>query len=100
YLVVSFFVAWATAGGGRPLFYIALPLLLIGVRATASNGCMVSLLAGVAAVVVACPGLWEPRQLAAGLALGPVLLGLPGVFHGQIAKVARPAFSARPREGR
>src|SRR4029077_19583026 len=60
YLVVSFFVAWAVAAAGRPIVYVALPLLLVGVRSTASNGCMVSLLACFGGVLVACPGFWKP----------------------------------------
>ena len=51
YLVLSFFVAWATAAGGRPLFYLALPLLFAGIRATASNGALIALLGGCGAMV-------------------------------------------------
>lgn len=64
YLVVSFFVAWAAAAAGkRRLLYLGLPVLFAGMRSTASNGALVSLIGGCAAMAIASPWFWKPRTL-------------------------------------
>jgi O-antigen ligase len=49
YVVMSFFLAWSAAAGGRRHYYLALPVLIAGMLATASNGALASLVVGVVA---------------------------------------------------
>jgi O-antigen ligase len=93
YLVVSLFAAWAVAAGGQRLAYFALPVLFAGVLATASNGCLVSVIAGVGTVVIAHRSFWKPRQLGAVLLAVGVLLGTVAVFYDQIQEAAMERFS-------
>src|SRR5262249_28661713 len=88
YLVVSFFVTWAAAAGGRWLLYLGLPLLGIGVISTHSNGCLVSLIGGCGVPVAAYSAFWKPKQLGTILVLGGILLGIVGVFHDQLQELA------------
>jgi len=88
YLVVSFFVTWATAAAGKRLFYLALPLLAGGVLATHSNGSLMSLLGGCGAVVAAHRFLWTTRRVGALLVLAGLGLGIVGVFHDHLEEVA------------
>jgi hypothetical protein len=73
YLVISFFLAWAVAASGRPLFYVGLPVMLIGILSTASNGAMLSLSAGGAVTALIYCLHVSPRQRAA--AVGLLFLG-------------------------
>ena len=75
YLVLSFYLAWAGAAGGRRAFYLALPALMAGVLATASNGAMASVIGGGLATAVMQPAWRTPRRIGALLMAGGVLLG-------------------------
>jgi O-antigen ligase len=88
YLVVSFFVAWATAAGRRPFVYLALPLLFAGIRATASNGALMSLLGGCCAWFAATSTFWTRRTLGILCVAGGILLGVVGVYHEEITQFA------------
>jgi len=88
YLVVSFFVTWAAASGGRRICYLGLPLLGLGIISTHSNGALVSLLGGCAVMVAAYPVFWKPKQLGTVLVIGGLLLGIVGAFHDQIQELA------------
>jgi O-antigen ligase len=81
YLVLSLFLAWSVAAGGRKLFYFAVPALFLGVLATASNGAMASLLGGNMVMAAMDPRWWRPRRigallLIAGLGLGALCIVL------------------------
>jgi len=93
YLVVSFFVAWATAAAGPRYLYLALPVLLNGILATHSNGALVSLLGGTSIVVAMQPVIWKPRYVGALLVVGAVVLGVVGVWHDQLKEMAMARFS-------
>ena len=86
YLVTSFFLAWAVAGSGRRLYYVAMATLLAGVHATASNGALVSILAGCLGVAAAQPTRRILPYLGTALAAGALVLGLGVVFREQIAE--------------
>src|SRR5262249_20833302 len=88
YLVVSFFVAWATAAGERPLFYLALPLLFGGIRATASNGALVAILGGCGAAWVASSSFWTRRTLGLLCLVGALGIAVVGVWHEEIETAA------------
>jgi O-antigen ligase len=73
YLVISFFLALALAATGKPFMWPALPVLLLGIMSTASNGSMLSFTAGATVTgLMYCLHL-TPRQRAA--AAGVILLG-------------------------
>jgi O-antigen ligase len=84
YLVISFFVAWATAGGGRKLAYLALPLLFAGIRSTASNGALVAFLGGCGAAWAASSSFWTRRTLGLLAVTGALVLAVGGMFHEEI----------------
>ena len=89
YLVVSFFVAWAAAAAGqRRLLYLGLPVLFAGMRSTASNGALVSLLGGCAAMAVASPWLWRPRTLGTLLVTAGMVVAVVGIWHTELEDLA------------
>jgi O-antigen ligase len=94
YLVLSFFVAWATAAGGRPLWYFALALLFAGIRATASNGALVALLGGVGATWAASSSFWSRKSLGLVAIAGAILIAIVGVWHEEIEEFAVAQMSA------
>jgi hypothetical protein len=55
YLVVSFFLAWSIAGPERRLVWLALPVLVLGLLDTASNGALAGFVAGCVAAVFIQP---------------------------------------------
>jgi len=86
YLVTSFFLAWAVASSGRRVFYLAMAALLAGVHATASNGALVSVLAGCVGVAAAQPTRRSLPYLGTACAVGAIVLSLGVVFREQIAE--------------
>jgi len=98
YLVVSFFVAWAAAAAKRPIFYLGLPLLGLGVLSTHSNGCLVSLIGGVGVTLIAYRKFWQPKQLGSALLLAGILFGIVGAFHDQLQQLAVERFSGSRAE--
>jgi O-antigen ligase len=84
YLIVSFFLAWAAAAGGRRALYLILPLLAAGVHATGSNGALLGMMGGGAAVAVV--RLSRERQRAAGVLLvgAALAIAILGVGWDQI----------------
>jgi hypothetical protein len=67
YLNVAFFLAWAVAAGGQRILFLAMPVLLAGVLATASNGSLMSL--GIACAVTAAATPARRPSLRIGSAL-------------------------------
>jgi O-antigen ligase len=62
YLNIGLFLAWAVGKGGKPIVYLAVPILLFGVLATGSNGALLSVIVATAAVVSAYPSRkWAER---------------------------------------
>ena len=86
YLVMSFFLAWALTGKGRRLFYLAMAALLAGVHATASNGALLSVLAGCLAVAAAQPTRRVLPYLGTACAVGAIVFSLGVVFREAIAE--------------
>ncbi len=79
YLNIGIFLAWSLGAGGRRVMYLAIPILLLGVIATGSNGSLLSLLVACGAVVAAYPSRnWGERVglLLLAAALGLALLGV------------------------
>jgi len=93
YLVISFFVAWATAAR-RPVFYVALPLLFVGIRATASNGALVALMGGCGATWAASSSFWTRRTLGILALVGAIGLAVVGIWHDDIEEFAVAQMSA------
>jgi O-antigen ligase len=78
YLNIGLFLAWAVGKGGKPIMYLAIPILLFGIIATGSNGALLSIMVATAAVVAAYPSRkWAERIgiLLVGAALGLAILG-------------------------
>lgn len=75
YLVLSLFLAWSLAAGGRRLFYLAMPALMAGVLATASNGAMASIVGGGLATALMQRGWRQPRRVGAALVLAGLAVG-------------------------
>jgi O-antigen ligase len=75
YLVLSLFLAWAVAAGGRRIFYCAVPALFLGVLATASNGAMASLVGGSLTMAAMDPRWWRSRRIGAVLLIAGLGLG-------------------------
>ena len=95
YLLLSFFLAWSVAVRGRPLLFLALPILFLGLLDTASNGALAGFLGGCAAALVTRPTSRPFGWIGAGLmmaAVGVLALGVlqndrareqvMGLFHG------------------
>jgi hypothetical protein len=93
YLVVSFFLTWAVAAAGRRLWYLGLPVLLFGILATASNGCLMSVIAGVGTTIIAYRGFWNVRLLGVTLVTMGLLLALVCVFQDSLQQAAFDRFS-------
>jgi O-antigen ligase len=88
YLVVSFFLTWAVAETGRPLFYLALPFLFLGIRATASNGALLAMLGGAGAVVLSLRGFWNRRVLGLVCIVLGITIAVVGVYREDIETFA------------
>jgi len=86
YLAMSFFLAWSLAGAGRRGFYVAMPILVAAVLATASNGALLSLSVGCAVVFSMTVGR---RSLllagGAGLVVAAIGLAIVGTAHERLA---------------
>jgi O-antigen ligase len=83
YLVVSFFLAWSVATAERRLVYVALPLLFLGLLATASNGALAGFLAGFAVTVLVQPGKRPLLTVGALLVLGSFVVLAAGVLQSE-----------------
>lgn len=77
YLVISFFLALTLTLSGHRVMWVSLPVLLMGILSTASNGAMLSFTSGMGATAVAYYWHLTPRQRAA--AGGVILLGAAGM---------------------
>lgn len=86
YIVVSFFLAWAVAGPERRLLWGALPLLFLGLLATASNGALAGFLAGCAATVMVQPTQRPLLAMGGGLILAAVGVLALGVLQNDRVK--------------
>ena len=75
YLVLSMFLSWSVAAGGRKIFYLAVPAIFLGVLATASNGAMASVVGGSMVMAAMDPRWWQPRRLGALLLVAGVAIG-------------------------
>ena len=75
YLVMSFFLAWSLAATGRRVFYLAMPALVLGILATASNGAFLSLTVGSGVAFVMTAGR-RSLLLAAGAGMVVAAIGL------------------------
>jgi O-antigen ligase len=94
YLMVSFFLAWAAASPGRRIFYVAMGFLTFGVVATASNGALLGLLAGIGITVLVAPSA-HPHRRAAYLMLGAgVGLALFGLSFERVQEQSLGMFAA------
>jgi hypothetical protein len=98
YLVVSFFLTWAAAAGGRRLLYLALPVLLGGTLATHSNGSLLSLVGGTGVVVATSPVLWRPRHLGPLLIAAAALVMVVGLWHDDLSQLALARFDGSRTE--
>jgi hypothetical protein len=94
YLVLSFFLAWSLAGAGRRWVYLALPVLFAGIRATASNGALLGLLGGCAAVVLATPANRSFPRVGSALMAAAALLLVVAVWHEPIERAAHGVLSS------
>jgi O-antigen ligase len=87
YLDMSFFLAWSLAAAGRPRFYIAMPVLVAAVLATASNGALLSLTVG---CTVAFSMTVGRRSLllagGAGLVVAAIGLAIVGAAHKRLER--------------
>jgi O-antigen ligase len=93
YLVVSFFLAWAAAAGGRRRLYLALPALAGGVLATGSNGALFGLLGGSAATLGLARAARPQRRIGVLLVTAGVLLAVILPLRQRLADAAADAFS-------
>jgi O-antigen ligase len=78
YLNIGLFLAWSVGKGGKPIMYLAIPILLVCILATGSNGALLSIIVAAAAVVAAYPSRkWAERIgiLLVVAALGLAILG-------------------------
>jgi hypothetical protein len=73
YITMSVFIAWSAAAGGRRHYYIAVPILILGILATASNGALASLLVGTIAATALHP-LRRPLQWVGAALVGAALV--------------------------
>jgi len=85
YLVVSVFFTWTLAASGRPWFWLLLPVLWLGMLATASNGSLVSLVAGATVAAAAHPTHRPGVRVGLALATVGLAVGLAALFHDQTA---------------
>jgi len=95
YLVVSFFLCWAAAGGGRPAFYCAMPLLVAGVLSSASNGALLGLSTGTLTALLLGPTTVPQRRvglvlLAAGAGVVLFALSFERVLEESLGMFAGP----------
>jgi hypothetical protein len=93
YLVLSFFLAWSVASAGRRWLYLALPVLFVGIRATASNGALLAFLGGCAIVVVAAPANRTAPRLGSALMGAAALLTIVGLGHEPLRRAAAGVLS-------
>jgi hypothetical protein len=94
YLALSFFLTWSVAAAGRRWVYLALPLLFAGIRATASNGALLALLGGFAAVTLAAPANRTSPRIGSALMAAAALLVIVGVWHEPLEQAAHSVLSS------
>jgi hypothetical protein len=92
YLVVAFFVACAGAATGRPILWLALPVLFAGIRATASNGALLGFLGGIAALVVALPMSRSVTWAGAALIVAALAIAVVGIWREPLTHAATEVF--------
>jgi hypothetical protein len=94
YLNIALFLAWAAAAGGQRLLFLAIPPLLAGTVATASNGTLVSLVGGCAATVVAYPTRRPLRRVGTLLVLGAIGFAVLGLWDERTTQAVMDRMSA------
>jgi hypothetical protein len=94
YLNIALFLAWAAAAGGQRLLFLAIPLLLAGTLATASNGTLVSLVGGCAATVAFYPSRRPLRRVGALLVLGALGFAVLGLWDERMSQAVIDRMSA------
>jgi hypothetical protein len=95
YLVLSFFLAWSVAAAGRRWAYVALPILFFGIRATASNGALLALLGGCAAVVLAAPANRSIPRVGVALMAGAASVVVVGLWHAPLERAVHGVLSSQ-----
>src|SRR5262249_51071923 len=98
YLLVSFFLAWAAARAGRRFLYLALPALIAGIQATASNGALLGFLGGCGGAVIVDHRLRSTRAIGALLVLAALGLAVVGIWRDQLRTFALEIVTAERGE--
>src|SRR5262249_11868204 len=98
YLLISFFLTWAAARGGRRFLYLALPALVAGIQATASNGALLGFLGGCCGAVAVARRYRSPQAIGALLIIVAVGMGVVSIWHDQVETMAMEVISAERGE--
>lgn len=98
YLVMAFFLAWALVGTGRRVFYVAMPIALVGCLATASNGTAMSLAAGIVVAGVFYAGRRLNLFIGIGCVAAALAAGSMGVNYEQLLRSSMDQFSQGKRD--
>ena len=98
YLVMAFFLAWALGAAGRRRFYLALPALVAGCIATASNGTAMSLAAGAMVAGVLMSGRRLNQLIGVGCIVGAVAVGGIGAGYERLLKSSMDQVSQGKRD--
>ena len=98
YLVISFFLTWAAARARQRFLYLALPALVAGVQATASNGALLGLVSGWCGAVAVDRRYRSPQAVGALLIVVAVGMAVMSIWRDQVQAMAMGVISAERGE--
>ena len=98
YLLISFFLTWAAARAGQRLLYLALPALVAGVLATASNGALLGFLGGCGVAMAVDRRYRSPGMIGALLVVAALGMGVVSIWRDQVQSMAMEIVSSERGE--
>ena len=98
YLLISFFLTWAAARARQRVLYLALPALVAGIQATASNGALLGFLSGCCGAVAVDRRYRSRRAIGALLIVAALGMGVVSIWRDQVQALAMEVISAERGE--
>jgi len=98
YLLISFFLTWAAARARRRFLYLALPAMIAGIQATASNGALLGFLGGCGGAVAVDRRYRSRQAIGALLVVVAVGMGAVSIWRDQVQAMAIDMISAERGE--
>jgi O-antigen ligase len=97
YLNIGIFLAWALGKGGQRVMYLALPILLLGVVATGSNGTVLSLALACVAVIASYPTRMLRERLGIVLLVAALGISVFGIWDDHMTDALLQRMSSNDR---